>query len=346
MSLIVEERPFDLVPLDLGAILDRSFELFRGNFGLLLGVAGVVYIPLGLLQMAGAAMGPEIAFVTNVVVALLLFVFSIVAGGALVVAVSRRYLGQQATLASAYQALRPVLGPLLVTQILVGLLAILVMGLAAAPGAVALMLGVGLAASGQAPGAPLAALGGLYLLLVLGALSFAIATATLFVGQVVVLERVFFFEALARVGRLLARGQWARALMMVGVVGTLGFALSMIPAALLVLVADFSPRLYEALHAAWGGLANTFLVPFSMIAYTLFYYDVRVRQEALDLRHKIEELDPAGLRCACGQKLLPGAAFCSACGGTASANGGPDPGPTLLAGASIPPGSPRPGASV
>lgn len=285
----------DLRPVDLAALLDRSVELYRGNFLLLAGIGAVMYVPFGLLGLLGALLGETVHAVLTLVGSLALLPVWPLALGALVHASAQRYLDQPATLGSSYGATFQRAMPVILTAYLVG--ALVTAGLFA---------------------------------LVVGAA--VVSVATTFALHAVMLEDQYYDRALVRSWNLV-KEQWPRVLAMGVALWILQMVLGMIPVVLLAfLVRD--ANMLNALTAAWSALSNSVLIPVGVIPFVLLYYDVRIRKEGLDLRLMADALGPppapllappawappAGAHCPhCQWPFAQEATFCVGCGAPARA---------------------------
>src|SRR5947209_12392225 len=89
-------------PMDLGDILNTTFNLYRENFQLFAGICAVIVIPQAILVAAFAASHSAIFVLLG---ALLSLVVPFLLTGALAQAVSARYLGRAMTISGAYEAL-------------------------------------------------------------------------------------------------------------------------------------------------------------------------------------------------------------------------------------------------
>lgn len=125
-------------PMGLGDILDSAIRLYRYNFGVFLGIVAVAWAPALGLQIYGsywmfsvllAEEPPEMSLpwlistvgVFGVGLALLYLVAVPLAQGALIWAVSKRYLGQSAGVAHSYRIVLRRFGQVIVAIVLTGL---------------------------------------------------------------------------------------------------------------------------------------------------------------------------------------------------------------------------------
>lgn len=84
--------------LDYGGIIDELFDLYKKNFLVLAGIAGILYIPIYVLAFALG--GKDASLITT----FLILPVQLVVMAATTWAVSRIYLGESVTIADAYKA--------------------------------------------------------------------------------------------------------------------------------------------------------------------------------------------------------------------------------------------------
>ena len=263
-----------LRPLSIAEIIDAAFRIYRRNFGRLVAVAAVVYVPLAIVEAilmavivgsashmpAGGQMPTGLvagAGIGAALVGILAMIGYMLAYAAMTVAISRTYLGQDITPGEAYQIVMPSLGSLILTAILV-----------------TIVISIGFM---------LCLIPGIYLAV---ALSFAI--------PVVVLEGL---GATAAMGRSmdLVRGYWLR---VAGTMVLLGLIVGVIQMAILwplnmIVVgglAKASPAVAQAVSQIINALASMVLFPLSMTGLVVLYYDLRVRKEGFDLQLMTQQI--------------------------------------------------------
>jgi len=230
---------YDLRPLHVGEILDRTFGLYRAHFATLVGIAAVCQGPAAVMSLyvvfgGGLYQHPLIW----VVAALVSFFGYLLAAGATLRVISEAYLGHEPELGSAlgYAARR--MWPLFIAGATSG-------------------LAIGLAT---------------LLLLVPGII---VACGYCVVSQVVVLEKPKRAnDALGRSWEL-TKGSRDKAF----AIGLVVYLVTNVPAIAIIWLARSSPDLANVV----GQLATLVLRPIMACAFTLFYYDLRVRKEAFDL---------------------------------------------------------------
>ena len=124
----------DLRPLSLGELLDRTFFLYRRNFLLFIGIAGLPYLilvlfsalPILLFVVASRGQSSPIVMVAAGVGVILLVIAFLVAMlfsvGATVLAVAEIYSGRAPSIRGSFRLVRGKAGTLLGVMILTGML--------------------------------------------------------------------------------------------------------------------------------------------------------------------------------------------------------------------------------
>ena len=259
-------------PMGLGDILDGALRLYRRNFGQFLGIFAIAYLPAVLLSLVamywmfsgllgaetGSAddptsmlpfLGGTIALGIGLVAMYLIAVP--LAQGALIWAVSRRYLGKSISIAEAYRQVLRRFGHLLVAVILTGL----------------------------------ATLGGTLLCYIPGVIvSFMFSFATI----EVVLEDRDGVEGMRRSWQLASYDFWkvvgtlvVLSLLVAIAVWALSAPFSLISA---IPTQDENPMMGMNLAAqAISSLVQILLQPVQIVGTILLYYDLRIRKEGFDI---------------------------------------------------------------
>jgi hypothetical protein len=250
---------YEIRPMSIGEILDTGFRLLRNHFGLLMGLAAIVYVPMGLLSqlMIGIAGGDpeqmqmEVVIPILVTALVLLVVVSIgypLVSTAITMALSDVYVGKSTGIGSALGQTWAILLPVVGTSLLIGLFVML--------GLIALVI----------PGIWLA-------------FSYMVS------APVMVVERRFGMEALRR-SRDLMRGNKGR-----------GFVLGVVVGVLQMVVSTGATWALSAWPLA-NGIASTLvgmvIIGFLTAINVVFYFDVRCRKEAFDLEHLAQLVEQRG----------------------------------------------------
>jgi hypothetical protein len=275
-----------LRPLRLGELLDRAIRLYRANFLTFMGIIALVYVPLTVLQTAATTLlsssmlrgvsTPEEIFANagywigalgTAVLALVQFVLvQGIATGALTRAVADHYLGKQTGILDAYRGIGKSWVSLVGALLFVG---VLVFGL---------IIWWLVPCIGWFTG--------------LGMIVFLLAAINPLVPPAIVIEDQRAVDAVQRAWSLARRRFWP----VIGYIFVL-YLFSMIvvngPAAIanVVLaqaVQSFGePGTYLVLTSIIQGLVSLVFVliyyPLQMTAFTLIYFDLRVRTEGFDL---------------------------------------------------------------
>jgi hypothetical protein len=267
---------FDLRPLSLGEILDRTFTLFRAYFVLFVGISAIPRVLLLILNLAqvfvliplGTGLGggtpktpaPTAGLVGGLVAYGILAMLAVVVGvvvvlltqGATIVAVSELYLGRPITIADSFRRVRGELGTLLGVVIL--------NGLAILAGFIFLIVP------------------GIYIMCRLLVCVPAAITENL--GPTESLERSFS----------LTKDNAGRAFVILLLYGALSIGAAILFAAPFevgVVLAKNSPGMmlfWLAMTQVGAFAAGVLVTPVLTIASAVFYYDLRVRKEAFDLQ--------------------------------------------------------------
>ncbi len=254
-----------LRPLSLGELLDRVFQLYRRHFLVFTGIVALPYLLLLPLQLGMAwqrnGQAPNFAAIgTGILLSLAGLLMLAIAQAATVVAVSRVYLGQTASIVDSYSRVAPQTLRLLLLFFVVGLL--LVFG---------------------------------YMLLILPGIFLTIRWSL--TVPVTVLENASLGESMGRSAHLV-EGDWVRvfAIYFLYFVAAMIFStLWQIPTFAAIVSAGrtmVQPPFWTQIVIVVGSFLEKCLVgPLITIALALVYYDERVRKEAFDLEHLLTQLD-------------------------------------------------------
>ncbi len=285
-----------LRPLRLGELLDQSLRLYRRNFLTFIGIIALVYVPLTILQTAATALmsssalgaissNPEAIFTSYAfwigwlgTIALAFIQFVLVQGiatGAMTRAVADNYLGRQTSILDAYRGISGSWVSLLGALFFIIVLYI-----------VALIWWIVVPCVGWFTG--------------LGMMAFLLGAINPLAPSVVVLERQGAVESVRRAWSL-ARRQFWRVLGYVIVLYLFSLIVVAGPSMVINLVlqgalASFrDPALMAVVSTIVQSLARLVVsliyYPVQMTAFTLIYFDLRVRTEGFDLA--LQTIDPS-----------------------------------------------------
>jgi hypothetical protein len=235
-------------PMTTGALLDRAFRLYTGNFSLMLGITAGAYVPFYLIMLVletsvGGNLQSRAGGLSTLLFQLLFMIFwaSVafpIASGATTYAISERYLGNEVTIGGALRrGLRHFL-PLSIAQIT----------------------------------ATIRVLIGLFFWMLSYSL---IVPAILIEGQ----------RAIASLRRSseLVRGYRGKVFWVLLIVNLLQAVLAVGVGMISNLLFGAASASGEILDSALGNLLSIFLTPLGIIAAILLYYDMRIRKEGFDL---------------------------------------------------------------
>jgi len=308
----------DLRPLSLGELLDRCFTLYRRHFLLFVGIVGLPYLLLLAIQLVqifvffpttlfnqGAPVTDQAPFsfpstgaiVSAVVFYIVMFVAFVVAyllaQGGTVFAVSELYLGHPITIRAALGKMR---GRMLSLLGLVILNALIIGGCAIAA-AIPIFILIGLAAQLARGGAAAAILTGILVLLLFMLLIAVVVYVTcrlLVAVPAALLEDAGPVTALQRSFALTKKNAGRAFLVLLISTAITGAVVSVlaIPPYIGMFVSMMARhfetmRLWLALVQGGVYIGEALAGPILIIATSVFYFDLRIRKEALDLQMMI-----------------------------------------------------------
>lgn len=279
-----------LRPLRLGELLDQAIRLYRRNFLTFIGIIALVYVPLTVLQTASTTVlssslssmarssSPEEIFsnyaywggiLSTLVVGFLQFIFvSGIATGALTRAVADNYLGKTTSILDAYRGIGKSWLPLIGGLLFVGLLII-----------AAALWWIIIPCIGWFTG--------------FGMLVFLGAAISPMVAPVVVLENRGALDSVRRAWNLVRRRFWP----VLGYIFVLYlFNLIIVNGPVTIVNILLTRLLPLSFNNSTTGIVLTAIIqaivslvfiliyyPLQMTAFTLIYFDLRVRTEGFDL---------------------------------------------------------------
>ena len=296
-----------LRPLGVGDILDRVFNMYRGRPLLFLGLAAIPYLlfvlVIGVLTLIGlagafATFGQRLtgggppptttelvgiigaAFVFGLIVIIVAIVIFSAQSGALIQAAADRYNGRDTTIGAAFRAgLRAaprIFGVGLLVFLAVAVVWIVLLGIA---GILALV-------TQQTAVTVLAFFAAIVVGLVI---TIYVAASWLVAPIVATLEGTGPTTALDRSWKLTGGHRW-RVLGLQLLLGIIQVVLSGLISALFVIGFTQDQTVRIILQQVVNFAANILWAPVQWAAFTVFYYDLRVRKEAFDLQVAAEAL--------------------------------------------------------
>src|SRR5438270_138520 len=296
-----------LRPLGVGDILDRVFNMYRGRPLLFLGLAAIPYLlfvlVIGVLTLIGlagafATFGQRLtgggppptttelvgiigaAFVFGLIVIIVAIVIFSAQSGAIIQAAADRYNGRDTTIGAAFRAgLRAaprIFGVGLLVFLAVAVVWIVLLGIA---GILALV-------TQQTAVTVLAFFAAIVVGLVI---TIYVAASWLVAPIVATLEGTGPTTALDRSWKLTGGHRW-RVLGLQLLLGIIQVVLSGLISALFVIGFTQDQTVRIILQQVVNFAANILWAPVQWAAFTVFYYDLRVRKEAFDLQVAAEAL--------------------------------------------------------
>jgi len=296
-----------LRPLGVGDILDRVFNMYRGRPLLFLGLAAIPYLlfvlVIGVLTLIGlagafATFGQRLtgggppptttelvgiigaAFVFGLIVIIVAIVIFSAQSGALIQAAADRYNGRDTTIGAAFRAgLRAaprIFGVGLLVFLAVAVVWIVLLGIAGILALVTQQTAVTVLA--------------FFAAIVVGLVITIYVAASWLVAPIVAsLEGTGPTTALDRSWKLTGGHRW-RVLGLQLLLGIIQVVLSGLISALFVIGFTQDQTVRIILQQVVNFAANILWAPVQWAAFTVFYYDLRVRKEAFDLQVAAEAL--------------------------------------------------------
>jgi hypothetical protein len=257
--------PNALRPLTVGELLDRTFFLYRRHFAMFVGIAALPNLILLAFQLTQIVISGAVTSLVSMLATLVVYFMTIaVSQGATIIAVSQIQLDRETSVTEAFGAIRSRIYDL--AGIIFG------MGIRILIGFILLIVP------------------GVYLAIVW---SLAIPVA--------VLEGRNLSESLQRSAEL-TKGHRGRILVVYFLLLVLVYIVTLLlEVPTMAAVAVWGGGLRGGDVPAWGSIVialsnfitTSIVGPIVTIALSLIYYDERVRKEAFDLQHMMQEIDQA-----------------------------------------------------
>ncbi len=289
-----------LRPMSFTDIVDTAVSLYRQNFVLFAGVAAVLAVPEAIINtlITATSGGANPITTTNGSssihfnsaypaatsgTAVIGYIFGIVITGALARVISARYLGARITVGEAYTSVglgRFIL--LFLASILEGIVAVVPVIVAILLFVLTIVLhaAVGVAVLAGIVLFPAALISLIYILLHLE-----------FVSQAIVIERLGVIQGFKRSWQLVSGSFWR----VFGIVLLITIIIGMVQLIVGGVITGLLAVINRPAAVLISGLINVLFLPAQYGAFTLLYYDLRVRKEGFDLEHlasNIEDISP------------------------------------------------------
>lgn len=287
-----------LRPMGLADLLDASFALYRRDFALFAGISALLGVPESIISAFVTAVSHSTVTTTNVSSTsnssysfnyfstggggLLSLIFGTLISGALAYAISRRYLGEKTTIEGAYLGVG--------RRGFLRLFGAVLLGIVAGIGIILVPLIVII----------IGAVTGLAVVVAIGALLMVAAVVFdlvvfvhwIFAPQAIVIEGLGVVDGLRRSWRLVRGTAWR----VVGVVLVISIMVSILTGIVAGILGAFllvggHDRGVTFLVSLLAALVGVLVQPFQWTAYTLLYFDLRIRKEGFDLEHMVRTLD-------------------------------------------------------
>jgi hypothetical protein len=271
---------YQLRALSIGEILDGAFAVYRGNFGVLVGISAICTGIPAIINVYMSTVGIEFISVWIMLVGFGLYsVGGLIATGATIHVISEAYLSVMPSLG---EALKFALGKML-KIFLAGLCKYLIIGVVVV--IVMIVFGIaGAAMGGSTAAAALVTIGVIPVAIIV----FVMLSGYSIVTQAAVLEwETSAVDSLAR-SWTLTKGFKMKAFGL----GAVIWILVSIPVMAGTVLIMILPGMAAVLSAA-SSLLQLILYPVVASTFTLLYYDLRVRKEAFDIEYLGQQLGVA-----------------------------------------------------
>jgi hypothetical protein len=273
-------------------VLDRAFRVYRDNFGLVIALVALAMIPLTALNLfntayfsqriqdvnqslvtdtgssfAGSSFNNTLFSTVGFTVLLLLvngLAQCLLVSAPLTYIASERYLGRRVSIGRAYRAVAGRLGYLALSLILFYIIIVVLVTVASVM-SFACLAGLGL----------------------VGFIMFVGINYYAFMVPVFVLERTGFGASIGRAWSLAKSRFWALFWLTSAVLTTTGIISIALYATQVVVaggtIGGASARSGQIVNVILSAAINIFVIPVLPLAYTMMYYDTRIRREGLDI---------------------------------------------------------------
>ena len=318
--------------LDLGELLDESFRLYRNNFLTFAAIAALILVPYALVSFvaqyplqaqiaelqnqtnSGAnpfarqspfeMIGDMLFWYVGIIAVNLLYavIFQPLLEGALAYTISQRYLGQESGVGEGFGAALRRSPALIGARLLPVLVGVAISGAILGIVALIVALAVGRNINDSLDSVSLLTIGvvGMLAFVLLGIatlVALALLVRIMFTSQTIMAEGAGAWESLARSWRL-TEGSFWRIVGYMLLIMLLMYLLAALPVFVVTFaagIAGLDQQVQLIITTCASAVLSVIVTPFSMIAYTLLYYDLRVRKEGFDLEQQANALLPSNL---------------------------------------------------
>ena len=289
----------DLRPMTLGEVLDRTFKLYKSNFLLFAGIAALPYLMILLVEVVTAAIqggskasqgAPSIsptllagALAGGSIVAILYLLMTGAAHAATVFAVSDLYLARPASVRGSFSRVGAKVFRVLLVFFLIGVVvggSFLLIAVVGAMARSAAIIGIGI------------------ILLIVPAILFVCRAAV--AVPVAMLEDIGAVRSLER-SLQLTKGHAMQLFLIFLLVACLSYITLLILQAPFMALAAASAAAHQSpslgvqiLQYLAVFVSEVLVGPIGTIAFSLMYYNLRVRKEAFDIQHLMASLGTSG----------------------------------------------------
>lgn len=309
------QAALNLRPLPLGELFDRAFQVYFSNVWALTALLAIVLVPYTIINYfqtkdlwdvifsamqqgmhGGTPPPPDITKLqgaqTWAPFDWLIVVIAIpIANAAVIVGVSRAYLGQPVRFKECYKAALHRWLPLLILVVLWFIAAFISILIVAIVMAILIPSSIGMATVFGRSGFAgfMVALFFFILFIVLFAIAVMVYLAFAFSFIATVLERVDPVKAFASgFARVFSRDQLWRGFLLAIALGLIEIAAGLVGGGAGGVAAYFLKS--PALYFIGISLVQLFFYPFAFVVVSIFYYDIRIRREGFDLQMLIDRL--------------------------------------------------------
>ena len=267
-------------PLTLGEILDRMFSIYRKNFLMLVGIAGLPYAGIvvvlgffgGILALIGSGSAPDMPRIGVGAVSGIIMIVALVVGFVFVVAIILASLGTYVAVWDIQLGRRP--GVKRAYKI------------AWTHAGAAILAGIL---------AGLSIIAGFFLLIIPGIIAYL---ALSLIYPIIIAEDSGGAQSLSRSWELTKGYRWK--IFVAGLVSfavsaaiTYGIQIPMLVISTMVYKPGTAPIWFAIVNGLASIIGSVVPAPLLAIASCLIYYDARVRKEGFDLQRLLDELPPA-----------------------------------------------------